>query len=82
MIMKDGPQHPGELLVEKFLQPNHATPESFAATLNWDENELVRVCKGKKRISPELGRKLSEFLGTDADFWLDLQKHYDEEKKR
>lgn len=71
------PTHPGEILLEEFLQPLGVSQAEFARHVSWTYAKLNEIVRGKRGITPDTAIDLSLALGTSAMFWLNLQLHYD-----
>ncbi len=71
------PFHPGELLLEEFLQPKKLTQLAFAKRVGWSPRRLNEVIRGKRSITANSAIDLAEALGTTPEFWLNLQVTYD-----
>jgi addiction module HigA family antidote len=71
------PFHPGELLLEEFLQPAGITQTAFAEQLGWTRARLNELIRGKRGISAESALDLAGVLGTSAKLWMNLQATYD-----
>ena len=71
------PFHPGELLLEEFLQPAGITQTAFAEQLGWTRARLNELIRGKRGITAESALDLAEVLGTSAKLWMNLQATYD-----
>ena len=69
------PTHPGEILLEEFLNPLGPSQVDFAGHIVPIQrvNEIVRG----KRGTPETARLFAEAFGTSPEFWLNLQTNYD-----
>ncbi len=68
------PPHPGSVLREYL----GGVPVTAAAEhLSISRVALSRVLNGHAGISAELALRLSDALGTSADFWLSMQSKYD-----
>ena len=76
------PFHPGEILLEEFLQPSNTTQAAFAKKIGWTPARLNELIKGKRGISAESALDLSEILGTTAKLWMNLQATYDLDQAR
>lgn len=79
------PFHPGEILLEEFLEPGSITQAAFAAKLGWTRARLNELIKGKRGITAEAALDLADALGTSARLWMNLQSTFDlaqAEKKR
>jgi len=71
------PFHPGEILLEEFLEPAGLSQAAFARQLGWTKARLNELIRGKRGISAESALDLSEALGTSAKLWMNLQSTYD-----
>ena len=68
------PFHPGEILLEEFLDPLGLSQRQFAADLHWSPRKLNEIIKGKRSITAQSAIDLSDALGTTPEFWLNLQQ--------
>lgn len=71
------PFHPGEILLEEFLQPAGMTQTAFAEKLGWTRARLNELIRGKRGITAESALDLAEALGTSAKLWMNLQATFD-----
>ena len=71
------PFHPGEILLEEFLEPDGITQAAFAARLGWTRTRLNELIKGKRGITADAALDLAAALGTSAKLWMNLQATYD-----
>ena len=71
------PFHPGEILLEKFLQPIGMSQAAFAQKIGWSRARLNEVIRGKRGVTAEAALDLAETLGTSPKLWLNLQATYD-----
>lgn len=76
------PFHPGEILLEEFLEPNGATRASLAEELGWTKVRLNELIKGKRGITADAALDLADELGTSAKLWMNLQATYDLDKAK
>jgi len=77
MKQPKNPFHPGEILLEEFLQPAGVTQTEFAGKLGWTRARLNELIKGKRGITADAALDLAEALGTSAKLWMNLQTTYD-----
>ena len=77
MKQPKNPFHPGEILLEEFLQPGEITQTAFAAKLNWTRARLNEFIKGKRGVTADAALDLAKALGTTAKLWMNLQATYD-----
>jgi addiction module HigA family antidote len=76
MKQPQNPFHPGEILLEEFLEPAGITQTSFAVHLGWTRTRLNELIKGKRGIT-DAALDLAAALGTFAKLWMKLQATYD-----
>lgn len=71
------PFHPGEILLEEFLQPMRMTQAAFAEKLGWTRARLNELINGKRGVSADAALDLAQALGTSAKVWMNLQVTYE-----
>jgi len=71
------PFHPGEILLEEFLQPEEMSQAEFARQIGWTKARLNELIRGKRGITAESALDLADALGTSAKLWMNLQATYD-----
>ena len=71
------PFHPGEILLEEFLQPAGITQTAFSEQLGWTRALLNELIKGKRGITAESALDLADVLGTSPKLWMNLQATWD-----
>ena len=74
------PFHPGEILLEEFLEPKGVTQAAFAEKIGWTKSRLNELIKGKRGITAAAALDLAEVLGTSPKLWMNLQATYDLDK--
>ena len=77
MKQPKNPFHPGEILLEEFLEPGEITQTALAAKLNWTRARLNELIKGKRGVTADAALDLAKALGTTAKLWMNLQATYD-----
>ncbi len=77
MRQPKNPFHPGEILLEEFLEPMDMTQAEFAKKLKWTKAKLNELIKGKRGITADTALDLAQALGTSAKLWMNLQATYD-----
>lgn len=73
----NNPFHPGEILIEEFLQPMGMTQAEFARQLGWTKARLNELIRGKRGITAESALDLADALGTSPKLWMNLQATFD-----
>jgi antitoxin HigA-1 len=76
------PNHPGEILLEEFLQPLGLTQVALADHIGVSVQRINELVKGKRGVTPETAWLLGQALGTSAEFWTTLQSNYDLARSR
>ena len=71
------PPHPGEFIIEVYLEPNKLSGRELAAKLAVAASTLNRILTGASGISPEMALRLSKALGRSPESWLAMQYNYD-----
>ncbi len=71
------PFHPGEILLEEFLQPMGMTQVELAEKLGWTKARLNELIRGKRGITAESALDLASVLGTSAKLWMNFQSTWD-----
>jgi len=76
-VQPANPFHPGEILLEEFLQPAGTSQAEFARQLGWTKARLNELIRGKRGITADSALDLADALGTSAKLWMNLQATYD-----
>ena len=71
------PTHPGEILLEEFLNPLGLSQVAFAGHIGVPVQRVNEIVRGKRGITPESAWLFAEAFGTSPEFWLILQSNYD-----
>ncbi len=71
------PVHPGEVLLEEFLNPLGLTQLALAQRSGVPLEELDEIIREKRGVTSEVARLLSQALGTTPEFWGNLQVSHD-----
>ncbi|MCK4661311.1 MAG: HigA family addiction module antidote protein [Bacteroidales bacterium] len=74
--------HPGEILLEEFLQPLKITAYRLSKDIGIPQTRISLIIKGKRRITADTALRLSSYFGNSAKFWLGLQDDYDIEEEK
>src|SRR3972149_1324570 len=72
--------HPGEVLLEEFLEPMGISQNRLARAIGVPPRRVNEIVLGKRSITPDTALRLSRFFGTSSRFWLGLQMDYDLEE--
>ncbi len=77
MIQPKNPFHPGEMLLEEFLQPAGINQSQFAQKVGWTRTRVNEFIKGKRGVTANAALDLAKALGTSAKLWMNLQATFD-----
>lgn len=72
---------PGEILDEEFLKPMGITQYRLAKDISVPPRRINEIVKGERAITADTALRLGRYFGMDAQFWLNLQTHFDLEKE-
>jgi addiction module HigA family antidote len=76
------PIHPGEILLEEFLNPMGISQYRLAKDTSVPTRRINEIVHGKRAITADTALRLSRYFGMSDRFWLNLQTAYDLEVKR
>jgi antitoxin HigA-1 len=68
------PVTPGEMLREEFLTEYGLSQNQLARAIGISPN---RIANNRRRITADTALRLSLYFGNSAEFWMNLQSHYD-----
>ena len=74
------PFHPGEMLLEEFLEPMGTSQAEFAGRIGWTRARLNEFIRGKRGVTASAALDLAQTLGTSPKLWMNLQATYDLDK--
>ena len=76
------PIHPGEILQEEFLRPLGLSQNQVALAIGVPARRINEIVLGKRAITADTALRLGRYFGMDAQFWVNLQSHYELEVAR
>lgn len=76
------PVHPGEILKEEFLDPLDLSQSRLATETGLSERRVSEIVQGKRPITADAALRLGRYFRTTAEFWLNMQTHYELEVAR
>ena len=71
------PIAPGEILLEEFLKPMGISRYKLANVINVPPRRINEIVHGNRGISADTALRLAKYFGTSAEFWINLQSHYE-----
>ena len=76
------PVHPGEVLLEEFLNPLAITQYRLAQDISVPPRRINEIVHGKRAVSADTALRLARYFRTSERFWLNLQARFDLEMER
>lgn len=73
------PIHPGEILLTEFLEPLGVPQYRLAKDVGVTPRRINEIVHGRRAITADTALRLGRFFNMEAQFWLNLQTHYDME---
>lgn len=77
MTKKISPIHPGEILMEEFLEPFTISQYRLAKDIDVAPRRINEIIHGERAISADTALRLGKYFRTSPQFWLNLQSHFD-----
>ena len=71
------PTHPGEMLIEEFLNPMGLTQRELANSIHVPYQRINEIINKRRGITPSTALRLAKFFGMSEDFWMNLQLRWD-----
>lgn len=71
------PIHPGQILSLEFMEPFGLSQSRLARDLKLPFRRVHEIVNGKRAISAETAFILARYFGTEPQYWMGLQAHYD-----
>lgn len=69
--------HPGEVLMEDFIEGFGITQNKLAVAIGVPPRRINEIVHGKRGITADTAVRLARYFGTSAEFWMNLQSHYE-----
>ncbi len=71
------PIHPGEILLEEFLEPMGISQYRLAKDISVPPRRINEIVHGKRSITADTALRLGRFFSMSPQFWLNLQTRHD-----
>lgn len=71
------PIHPGEMLLEEFLNPMALTQRDLANAIHVPYQRVNELVNARRGITPSTALRFAKFFGTTPGFWMNLQLRWD-----
>ena len=73
------PIHPGEILITEFLEPMGISQYRLALNIGVTPRRINEIVHGRRGITADTALRMGRFFNMEAQFWMNLQSHYDME---
>jgi len=80
--IKMAPVHPGEILLQEFLEPLEISQYRLAKDISVPARRINEIVHGARAITADTALRLARYFGTSERFWLNLQARYDLEVEK
>ena len=71
------PVHPGEILLEEFLNPTEMSQLQFSKEIGWSARKVNEIVRGKRGITASSALDLADYFKSTPEFLLNLQQTWD-----
>ena len=71
------PTHPGEMLLEEFLEPLGISQRELADRIHVPYQRINELVNGRRGVTPSTALRLGRFFGMSPGFWMNLQLRWD-----
>jgi antitoxin HigA-1 len=79
---KMAPIHPGEILLEEFLNPLGISQYRLAKDISVPPRRINQIVLVQRAITADTALRLARYFRTTERFWLNLQTRYDLEVEK
>ena len=69
---KRTPTHPGEMLLEEFINPMGLTQRELANAILVPYQRINDIVNGRSEITPSTALRLTKFFNTSPEFWMNV----------
>ena len=71
------PVHPGKILRDELLRPLGLSVYELANAIKVPRSRANDIVRGRRAITTNTALRLARYFGMTAEFWINLQAHYD-----
>jgi len=73
------PIFPGEILLKEFIEPLKISQRRLSEDTGISYHLINEIIHGRRAITADTAIRLGHYFNMEAQFWLNLQSHYDME---
>ena len=81
-VQKLPPIHPGEILLEEFLEPMGMSQYGLAKDINLPPRRIHEIVLSKRAFTPDTALRPSRHFSLSERFWINLRTRYDIEVEK
>lgn len=74
--------HPGEILLEEFLNPMGISQNAIARAVHVPPRRINEIVLGKRALTADTDLRLARYFGMSEGYFLGLQADYDLKERR
>jgi addiction module HigA family antidote len=74
--------HPGEILMEEFLEPMSLSQTALANAIDVPPRRINEIVLGKRAITADTDLRLARYFGMSEGFFIGLQSDYELMQRR
>lgn len=74
---KLAPVHPGEVLLEEFLNPMNLSQNRLALAIGVPPRRINEIVLGKRGITADTALRLARYFDMSPQFWMGIQMDYE-----
>jgi addiction module HigA family antidote len=74
------PIHPGEILLEEFMEPLNLSQNALARAIGVSPRRINQIVGKQRSVTADTALRLARFFDVSPQFWMGLQAQYDLEK--
>lgn len=71
------PTHPGEMLLQEFLEPLGMTQAELARRIDVPFQRINGIVNSRRSVTPDTALRLARVFGTTPGFWMNHQNRWD-----
>jgi antitoxin HigA-1 len=71
------PEHPGKVLQRDFLEAFGISQNRLSMALHVSARRINEIVLGRRGVTADTALRLSKCLGTQPEFWMNLQTAYE-----
>ncbi len=77
MARQLNPIHPGEILMQDFLEPMGISMNELARDIGVPAGRISQIVNGKRAVTADTALRLGRYFGVTPETWLGLQSEYE-----